>query len=102
MKEFRLLVKQGEDFTHFFESSNLEGATVSSQLGKIEKGISIPMGSFETEVVEGGYNLKMSNIETSKLSNRVYRFDILVRRVDSLQKGEYRHDIEYYGSIIVG
>ncbi|WP_033109521.1 hypothetical protein [Leptospira interrogans] len=101
MKELRLFMRGGEDFAHFFESPHLEDATVFSQLGKIEKGNPIPKGTFETEIVEGGYNLKMSNLETSKLSNGAYRFDVLVRRTDSLQKGGYRHDIEYYGSVIV-
>ncbi|TGK12859.1 hypothetical protein EHO98_19380 [Leptospira stimsonii] len=95
-------MSSGTDFDYFLPSSNLEGATVSSQFGRIDKGISVPMGTFEIEIVEGGYKLKMNHVETSKLRTGVYRFDVLVRRSDPLQKGGYRHDIEYFGTVMVG
>lgn len=101
MKEFRMVIRRGEDFAQFFESSVLESAIVSSQFGKIEKGNLRTLGNFQTEIVDGGYNLSMNRIETESLTKGAYRFDILIRRTDPLQKGGFRNDIEYFGMVIV-
>ncbi|WP_017860753.1 hypothetical protein [Leptospira interrogans] len=102
MKELRLFMRRGEDFAHFFESSDSENATVFCQFARVGSNRRQESKEyFETQIDLSGYWIRKSTMETDLLSPGTYQYDVLVKRNDPVWKTHVKNSIEYGGILVI-